>query len=292
MTGAGQISHTGSWEREMDLQYPPGGRTKSVCPNLTPDDLSQPTMDLLDRRTPDHRPAACADLDQATKAQQICPTPSTTGSCPNGEERHYRNVAQIDRDDYGRPVRAAGFHPGHHAGKSAVPTNCSGGMRCSHHHRNIPGGVSLADKDLNYVAFNRQFGILLDILEELLAHTPLPMLELVLFNARRGEYGPAIRKKIADHHRRARPVPCRTFFERTRPNGSCSKPRNATCRGWLRPHLHHDITDRNRTETPAARRKVFDNNPGDHDHRPGQPDRLDQRGVHRNYRLHCRRSDR
>ncbi|PTD97826.1 hypothetical protein C8261_02285 [Pseudothauera lacus] len=85
---------------------------------------------------------------------------------------------------------------------------------------NIPGGVSLFDRDLRLVACNEALKRLLEFPDELFADG-LPTLEtLMRYNAERGEYGPGDTEQIvAQLLDRAR-HPESHQFERTRPDGT------------------------------------------------------------------------
>lgn len=83
----------------------------------------------------------------------------------------------------------------------------------------LPVGVSLIDRDLNFIAVNQRLRDILDFPNHLFADRPPSFREVALFNARRGEYGPGDPEAIADAivARAANPQP--HCFERIRPNG-------------------------------------------------------------------------
>ena len=84
---------------------------------------------------------------------------------------------------------------------------------------NLPVGVSLIDRDLNFIAVNQRLQEILDFPAALFASRTPSFREVALFNARRGEYGPGDPEALADAvvARAANPHPHK--FERTRPNG-------------------------------------------------------------------------
>ena len=262
LTEAQRIGGVGSWE--MDLQTRRLWWSDEVYRLFaySPDDLSQPTMDqFLGRAAPDERDRLRTVISEATEAGKPY-TIDYRVLLPNGEERHYRNVAQIDHDDYGRPVRAAGTTQDITLEKRSADELQRRHALLQTIIENIPGGVSLADEHLNFVAFNRQFGILLDIPDEITSRTPLPMMELVLFNARRGEYGPGDPQEIADRIVERARTNVAHVFERTRPNGIVLETRGTPLPGGGFVRIYTDITARKRTEERLLlAEKVFDNSP-------------------------------
>jgi PAS domain-containing protein len=79
----------------------------------------------------------------------------------------------------------------------------------------IPGGVSLIDSELHFIAANQELKKVLDFPDSLFSSGPPSLFEVALFNARRGDYGLGDPHKLAmDVVERARhPTPHR--FERS-----------------------------------------------------------------------------
>ncbi|WP_114650205.1 EAL and GGDEF domain-containing protein [Pseudothauera hydrothermalis] len=113
---------------------------------------------------------------------------------------------------------------------------------------NIPGGVSLIDRDLNLVACNGELKRLLDFPDALFANG-LPSLETLLrFNAERGEYGSGDPERIvADLLARARRFEPHSF-ERTRPNGTVLHVQGQPLPDGGFVTIYTDITARKRAE--------------------------------------------
>src|SRR4029453_2014558 len=55
---------------------------------------------------------------------------------------------------------------------------------------NFPGGNALTDRDVNLVACNKLYRLLLDLPDRLFASMPMRLETLVRFRAERGDYGP------------------------------------------------------------------------------------------------------
>lgn len=262
LDSAQQIGHTGSWERDLTSNILWWSNEAYRLFAHDPAALPSPTLSaFLDRVHPEDRERVKQTLINAANSKSAY-TIDYRVLLPTGEERHYRNVGQIIRDNYGRPIRAAGTTQ-----DITREIQAAEDLRKRHELlrtiiENIPGGVSLTDKDLNYIAFNREFGRLLNYPEELLAHTPLPMLELTLINARRGEYGPGDPEKIAQAIIERARVPSHHVLERKRPDGSVLEIRGAPLPDGGFVSIHTDITDRHRTEERLLlAEKVFDNSP-------------------------------
>ncbi|PKO72548.1 MAG: hypothetical protein CVU20_02065 [Betaproteobacteria bacterium HGW-Betaproteobacteria-14] len=130
----------------------------------------------------------------------------------------------------------------------------------------LPGGVSLADKDLNVVAWNAEFKRLLKFPDELFGPETPTLHKLVLFNARRGEYGPGDPEEQArasvERARKMEPH----VFERSRPDGTVLEIRGRPLPGGGFVTIYTDMTERKRIEdeirhTAAYFQSVLDNLP-------------------------------
>ncbi len=181
---------------------------------------------------------------------------------PDGEVRIFQNTGQVVRDADGTPIRTAGTTQDvtELRQREAELRERNEQMRTII--ENIPGGVSLMDGNLNFVAFNSEFGRLLEFPPELISRTPLPMMELALFNARRGEYGPGDPELLAAQVVARARTPVAHRFERTRPDGTIIEVRGAPLPGGGFVSIYTDITERRRAEEGLLlAKKVFDNSP-------------------------------
>jgi diguanylate cyclase (GGDEF)-like protein len=131
---------------------------------------------------------------------------------------------------------------------------------------NLPSAVSLMDKDLNLVAWNAELKRLLDFPDELFEPDAPNLHKLVLFNARRGEYGPGVPEEqanaIIERARKMEPH----VFERTRPDGTALEIRGQPLPGGGFVSIYTDMTQRKRTEEEIRHaasyfRAVLDNLP-------------------------------
>ncbi len=113
---------------------------------------------------------------------------------------------------------------------------------------NIPGGVSLIDRDLNLVAYNEELRRVLDFPDALFADG-LPTLEtLIRFNAERGEYGEGDPDRLVDEMlSRARHAEAHSF-ERTRPDGTVLHVQGRPLPDGGFVTIYTDITERKRAE--------------------------------------------
>jgi diguanylate cyclase (GGDEF)-like protein len=109
-------------------------------------------------------------------------------------------------------------------------------------------GISVFNRDLELVLFNRRFVETLDFPKELV-RIGLPIAELFRYNARRGEYGPG----DPDEQVRQRLELAGRFeahsFERTRPDGSVLEVRGNPLPGGGFVTIYADITVRKRLES-------------------------------------------
>jgi diguanylate cyclase (GGDEF)-like protein/PAS domain S-box-containing protein len=125
---------------------------------------------------------------------------------------------------------------------------------------NIPCGISHFDADLQLQTSNAEFRRVLDLPEALFAHGAPNLKDLLLYNARRGEYGPGdavrITEKLLDRARQ----PQAHSFDRLRPDGTMLQVKGQPLPDGGFVTIYNDITERER----AAHRqlladKVFEN---------------------------------
>jgi diguanylate cyclase (GGDEF)-like protein/PAS domain S-box-containing protein len=127
---------------------------------------------------------------------------------------------------------------------------------------NMPSGVSLADGELNFVAFNHEFFRLLEFPLELMDKKPLSLREVAMINARRGEYGPGDPEQLVDALIEKARQNTPHHFERTRPNGTTIEVRGTPLPDGGFVTTYTDITARKQSEERLLlAEKVFDNSP-------------------------------
>ena len=115
----------------------------------------------------------------------------------------------------------------------------------------IDQGISVVDRQLRLIGWNQRF---LELLEfpSVFGHVGQSFIELIRYNANRGEYGPGdpeakvkewveIAKQFEPH-----------CFERTRPNGTVLEVRGNPIVGGGFVTVYTDITDRKRAEAALA----------------------------------------
>ncbi|MCZ2421176.1 MAG: PAS-domain containing protein, partial [Burkholderiales bacterium] len=121
----------------------------------------------------------------------------------------------------------------------------------------LPSGVSLVDKDLNFIAWNAEIMRLLQFPGELFEPEAPDMHKLALFNARRGEYGPGepeeLARAVVERARRMEPH----VFERTRPDGTVLEIRGRALPGGGFVSIYTDMTERKRAEEEVRRTASF-----------------------------------
>lgn len=117
----------------------------------------------------------------------------------------------------------------------------------------FPGGVSIFNAKLEMVACNQAFIDLLDFPADLFTDGLPSFHALVLFNAKRGEYGPgdpAVQAiEACERARNMRPH----VFERTRPGGKVLEIRGAPLPDGGFVTVYTDISERKRAEAEAIR---------------------------------------
>lgn len=130
----------------------------------------------------------------------------------------------------------------------------------------LPSGVSLMDKELRMTAWNAEFKRLLQFPDDLFEPQAPDLHKLILFNARRGEYGPGDPEAQASASiERARKMEPHVF-ERTRPDGTVLEIRGRPLPGGGFVSIYTDMTERKRTEdeirhTASYFQSVLDNLP-------------------------------
>lgn len=119
----------------------------------------------------------------------------------------------------------------------------------------IPGGVSLIDSELRFIAANRQLLEVLDFPESLFVAGWPSLYEVALFNARRGDYGAGTPEELALQvvEKAKNPQPHR--FERTRPNGRTIEVRGTPLPGGGFVTIYTDITERKAVEEELRRHR-------------------------------------
>jgi PAS domain S-box-containing protein len=112
----------------------------------------------------------------------------------------------------------------------------------------FPGGVSLIDRDLNVIAWNKEFKRLLRFPDELFeSHAPT-METLIRFNAERGDYGPGnVEQQVEAGLARYRLMQPHQF-ERTRADGTVLEVRGTPLPDGSFITLYADITQRKQKE--------------------------------------------
>jgi len=107
--------------------------------------------------------------------------------------------------------------------------------------------ISIFDRDLRLMVWNRRFVELLDFPADLL-RVGLPFEEVIAYNAQRGEYGPGdAAAQVADRVRLARQFQSHCF-ERIRPDGTVLEVRGQPISGGGFITIYQDITTRKQTE--------------------------------------------
>ena len=116
-------------------------------------------------------------------------------------------------------------------------------------------GISIVDKDLLLRVWNRRFIELLDFPPGLMRNG-LPFIELMRYNARRGEYGPGDPEVLAEERVRLAERFERHCFERTRPNGTVLEIRGEPLSDGGFITIYQDITARKRAEAELLEHRL------------------------------------
>lgn len=119
----------------------------------------------------------------------------------------------------------------------------------------IPGGVSLIDNELHFIAANQELKKVLEFPDELFASGPPSLYEVALFNARRGDYGPGDPKELAMSVVEKARNPTAHLFERTRPNGRTIEVRGTPLPDGGFVTIYTDITARKAAEAELLRHR-------------------------------------
>ncbi|MBT2326862.1 PAS-domain containing protein [Variovorax paradoxus] len=113
---------------------------------------------------------------------------------------------------------------------------------------NLPCGLSVFDGNLDLIAFNEQFRLLLDLPQALFARGAIQFEDVVRVNAARGEYGPgSVDDIVGELVERAR-HPKRLLFERERHDGKPLEVRSAPMPGGGFVTTYMDISERKKIE--------------------------------------------
>ena len=119
----------------------------------------------------------------------------------------------------------------------------------------IPGGVSLIDSNLRINAVNQRFLEILDLPERLFSAGPPTLYDVLLYNARRGEYGPGNPKMLARDALELARKPVAHVFERTRPDGRTLEIRGAPTPDGGIVTIYSDVTERKLAEAELRRHR-------------------------------------
>ncbi|MBS1190388.1 MAG: domain S-box/diguanylate cyclase protein [Rhodocyclaceae bacterium] len=113
---------------------------------------------------------------------------------------------------------------------------------------NIPSGITLLNRDLELVLYNREVPRLLGMPEDLFNQGTTTLEDLLRFNAKRGEYGPGDEDCIVSAMMARARNPVAHHFERTRPNGLTLDIRGAPLADGSMVTVYTDITAHKRNE--------------------------------------------
>ena len=262
LTEAQRIGRIGSWERDLttgDLWW---SEEAYRLFGYTRKEQAAPTVELFFERVhPDDRADFRKTLRKATETGEPYSVDYRV-LLPGEAERYYQNVGQILRGADGQPVRATGT-------VQDITLHKRSAEELERRHallktiiENIPGAVSLLDGQLNFIAFNQEFGRLLDFPPELLAKSPLALLDIARFNADRGEYGDGDPEQIAAAIVDRARIPQAHVFERTRSDGTVIEVRGTPTADGGFVTIYTDITARKQAQARLLlAEKVFDNSP-------------------------------
>ena len=106
---------------------------------------------------------------------------------------------------------------------------------------NVRQGISVFDRDLRLICWNRRFRDLLDLPAEF-GRVGVGLEEIIRFNAERGEYGPGDADSLVQQRLQLFIGRGETVFERRRPNGTVLEMRNSPMAGGY-VTTYSDITE-------------------------------------------------
>lgn len=121
----------------------------------------------------------------------------------------------------------------------------------------LPLAVSWFDADLNMLASNQQYRELLDFPQELFAREQPNYRDFVLYNAKRGEYGPGDPEQITQEIVARAQSGQAHVFQRTRPDGTVLEIRGTPLPGGGFVSLYTDITAHKKAELESLRNTTY-----------------------------------
>jgi diguanylate cyclase (GGDEF)-like protein/PAS domain S-box-containing protein len=113
---------------------------------------------------------------------------------------------------------------------------------------NFPGGIALIDRDVNLVACNKLYQVLLDLPDRLFASMPMRLDALVRFRAERGDYGPLPVEDAVAGRLKVLLSPVAVETERNELSGRILEVRSVPVHGGGHLNTYVDVTDRRRAE--------------------------------------------
>ena len=166
---------------------------------------------------------------------------------PDGAERIVHGQGEVEFDHDGRPAILRGTIQDITAETIARRERAETATLLETVFENMAEGISVADADLNIVAFNHRFLDLLDFPPEKFAIGD-PFEKFIRYYAERGDYGPG----DPDEQVRIRVEQVKDFsphqFERARPDGTVLEIRGTPLPGGGLVTTYADITERKRAE--------------------------------------------
>ncbi len=166
---------------------------------------------------------------------------------PDGAERIVHGQGEVELDPEGRPTHLRGTIQDITAETAARRERAETAKLLETVFENMAEGISVADADLNMVAFNHRFLDLLEFPPEEFAIGD-PFEKFIRYNADRGDYGPG----DLDEQVRIRIEQAKDFsphhFERARPDGTVLEIRGTPLPSGGFVTTYADITERKRAE--------------------------------------------